>query len=317
MRTMFPHKAGPGWAIDCPAKLNLYLDVLGSRADGFHELETLLVPVRLCDQLRWEDSPNLAAKPTLRIRAMPQPSSASDESLPTGADNLVCRAVERLADSAGCEPRGTFELIKRIPTQAGMGGGSSNAAAALLLANAAWGIGYSHRRLSELAAEIGSDVPFFFSGGAAVCRGRGEQVEAVSALPRMHFVIAKPPASLSTAKVFDQWDRQRDPNVAGLNVAGRKSGSGGLQSLIEVLRHGALAQAGQWMLNTLESAAGAISPWIGRLRQALSEQGLYGSMMTGSGSACFGLARSATQARRIARLLSGRDLGNVVAASSC
>jgi 4-diphosphocytidyl-2-C-methyl-D-erythritol kinase len=311
MRTMFPHKAGSDWAINCPAKLNLYLDVLGSRTDGFHELETLLVPVRVCDQLRWKDSPDTRAKPSLRIRAKPHLGSATGESLSSGEDNLVCRAVKRLADSAGCQPRGTFELIKRIPMQAGLGGGSSNGAAALLLANAAWGIGYSHSRLSELAAEIGSDVPFFLSGGAAVCRGRGEQVEAVSALPRMHFVIVKPPASLSTAKVFDQWDRQYNPVGAE-----KRSGAGRLPALIEVLRRGALAQAGQGMLNTLEAAAGAISPWIGRLRQAFSEQGLCGSMMTGSGSACFGLARSAIQARRIARLLSGRGLGDVVATSS-
>jgi 4-diphosphocytidyl-2-C-methyl-D-erythritol kinase len=316
MRTMLPHKAGSGWAIDCPAKLNLYLDVLGSRTDGFHELETLLVPVRICDQLRWEDTPNLPAKPSLRIRELPHPCSATAESLSSGADNLVSRATERLAQAAGLEPRGTFELTKRIPMQAGMGGGSSNAAAALLLANAAWGVGYSRRRLAELAAEVGSDVPFFLSGGAAVCRGRGEIVEAVSGLPRLHFVIVKPPTSLSTAKVFDSWDQQRDAAVIETHVE-KHAGASGLNSLIEVLRNGALAQAGQWMVNQLESAAGAISPWILRLRQELSKQGLCGPMMTGSGSACFGMARSATQARRIARLLSGRNLGSVVATSSC
>jgi 4-diphosphocytidyl-2-C-methyl-D-erythritol kinase len=320
MRTMLPHKAGSGWAIDCPAKLNLYLDVLGSRTDGFHELETLLVPVRICDQLRWEDTSNLPAKPSLRIRALPHFCSATDEPLTSGEDNLVCRATERLAQAAGLEPRGTFELTKRIPMQAGMGGGSSNAAAALLLANAAWGIDYSRRRLAELAAEVGSDVPFFLSGGAAVCRGRGEIVEAVSGLPRLHFVIVKPPTSLSTAKVFDSWDQQRDAAVIEKRAekhVGKHAGASGLNSLIEVLRSGALAQSGQWMVNQLESAAGAISPWILRLRQELSKQGLCGSMMTGSGSACFGLARSATQARRIARLLSGRNLGSVVATSSC
>ncbi len=309
---MFPHKAGSAWEIDAPAKLNLYLDVLGSRADGFHDLETLLVPVRFYDQLRWVDSPNASSKPCLRIRNLPHVGSASTVPLTSGADNLVCRAVERLAQAAGREPHGTFELTKRIPMQAGLGGGSSNAAAALLLANAAWGIGYSRRRLAELAAEVGSDVPFFLDSGAAVCRGRGEIVQSVSALPRMHFVVVKPPASLSTAEVFARWDRQHDAAVVE-----RRSAAGGLETLIELLRRGALAQAGRRMWNRLESAAGAISPWIDRLRFELSKHGFCGQLMTGSGSACFGMARSATQARRVARLLTGKDLGNVVATSSC
>ena len=312
---MFPHKVGSAWEVQTPAKLNLYLDVLGSRADGFHELETLLVPVRICDQLRWEDSPNPTATPFLRVRDLLEIGSTSTTPLSTGADNLICRATERLAQAAGMEPRGTFELTKRIPVQAGLGGGSSNAAAALLLANAAWGIGYSRRRLAELAAEVGSDVPFFLNSGAAVCRGRGEIVEAVSALPRMHFVVVKPPASLSTAEVFAQWEQQRD--AAADETVERRSEAGGLGTLVELLRSGALAQAGQWMVNRLESAAAAMSPWIDRLRHELAGQSFCGQLMTGSGSACFGLARSATQARRVARLLSGKDLGSVFATSSC
>ena len=315
---MFPHKVGSAWEVYTPAKLNLYLDVLGSRADGFHELETLLVPVRICDQLRWEDSPNPTATPFLRVRDLLEIGSTSTVPLTTGADNLVCRATERLAQAAGMEPRGTFELTKRIPGPAGLGGGSSNAAAALLLANAAWGIGYSRRRLAELAAEVGSDVPFFLNSGAAVCRGRGEIVETVSALPRMHFVVVKPPVSLSTTEVFAQWEQQRDAAAGETDeTVERRSVASGLGMLVELLRSGALAQAGQWMVNRLESAAAAISPWIDRLRHELAGQSLCGQLMTGSGSACFGLARSATQARRVARLLSGKDLGSVFATSSC
>lgn len=303
---MFPHKIGSAWEIHAPAKLNLYLDVLGSRADGFHELETLLVSVRIYDQLRWEESSIPTAKPLLRIRNFLERSSISIPPLASGADNLVCRATERLAQAAGMEPHGTFELTKRIPMQAGLGGGSSDAAAALLLANAAWGIGYSRRRLAKLAAEVGSDVPFFLNYGAAICRGRGEIVEAVSALPRMHFVVVKPPASLSTAEVFSRWKQQPDA-----------AATSGLGSLVALLRSGALAQAGRWMVNQLEAAAAAISPWIDRLRYELAGQNFCGQLMTGSGSACFGLARSATQARRVARLLSGKDLGSVFATSSC
>jgi 4-diphosphocytidyl-2-C-methyl-D-erythritol kinase len=202
------------------------------------------------------------------------------------------------------EPRGTFDLYKRIPVQAGLGGGSSDAAAALVLANAAWGIDYSRGRLVEVAKDVGSDVPFFLSGGAAVCRGRGERVQRVPGLPRMHFVVVKPPASLSTAAVFEAWKEEA-------------SSRGGVATLIELLRSGALSQAGRWRMNRLAAAAAALSPWIERILGELAKQSLCGRLMTGSGSACFGVARSAWHARRVARLLSGKDLGSVFATSSC
>jgi 4-diphosphocytidyl-2-C-methyl-D-erythritol kinase len=209
-----------------------------------------------------------------------------------------------LAQAAGIEPQGTFDLYKRIPAQAGLGGGSSDAAAALVLANTAWGIGYPRERLAELAADVGSDVPFFLGDGAAVCRGRGERVQRVSGLPRLHFVVVKPPASLSTAAVFGAWKASGAP-------------PGGVATLIESLRGGALAEAGRRMANRLEMAAAALSPWIERILGVLAKQSLSGHLMTGSGSACFGLARSARHARRVARLLSGRELGSVFATSSC
>lgn len=301
---MFPHKIGSAWEVYAPAKLNLYLDVLGLRADGFHELETLLVPVRIYDHLRWCNVPNAQTKASLRLRWLTPASAPASAWRDAHTDNLVLRAAERLAQAAGMEPRGTFELTKRIPLQAGLGGGSSDAAAALVLANAAWGIGYCNQRLAELAAEVGSDVPFFLSGGAAVTRGRGEIVERVSGLPRMHFVVVKPPDGLSTAAVFGRWREQ--------SLSKR-----GLATLIELLRCGALAQTGRWMVNRLEAAAAALSPWIERVQRELAKQSFCGHLMTGSGSACFGMARSARHARRVARLLSGRDLGSVFATSSC
>jgi 4-diphosphocytidyl-2-C-methyl-D-erythritol kinase len=304
MRTMFPHKIGSAWEVHAPAKLNLYLDVLGSRADGFHELETLLVPVRIYDQLLWKASPSATSGASLRIRSFLQRGASETAPIDAGANNLVCRAAGRLAQASGIEPRGTFDLYKRIPVQAGLGGGSSDAAAALVLANAAWGIGYSLRRLAELAEEVGSDVPFFMSGGAAVCRGRGERVQPVAGLPPMHFVVVKPPASLSTAAVFGEWR----------HIAASR---GGLAMLIELLRGGALAQAGRRMVNRLEAAAASLSPWIERILGELAKQSLCGRLMTGSGSACFGVARSARHARRVAKLLSGKDLGGVFATSSC
>ena len=294
---MFPHRAGSAWEVFAPAKLNLYLDVLGLRTDGFHELETLLVPVRLYDQLRW----TAATEFSLQIRSQLPPDGA----LGSPSDNLVQRAAQHLAEAAGIQPHGSFELVKRIPVQAGLGGGSSDAAAALLLANEAWKIGYSRARLAELAADLGSDVPFFLQGTAAIGRGRGEILQPTTGLPRMHFVVVKPPVSLSTAEVFARCmpSEQIEP--------------GRIEKLIGALRRGALSEAGGWMFNRLGTAAVTITTWMDRVIAALSEQGCRGCLMTGSGSACFGLLRTAREARRVAGVLSGKDLGNVLAVASC
>ena len=154
---MFPDKAV--WEIFAPAKLNLYLEVLGPRADGFHALETLMLPVRVYDRLSWRGSGAAGADEyvadadeglSLRVRNLLPGSSHASHNPPLlgdDNDNLVLRAARLLAKTAGISPSGRFDLVKRIPIQAGMGGGSSDAAAALKLANAAWGIGYSQEQL--------------------------------------------------------------------------------------------------------------------------------------------------------------------------
>ena len=122
--------------------------------------------------------------------------------IPTGSDNLVVRALELLRERSGCEFGARVELAKRIPAAAGLGGGSSDAAAALRLANRGWKIHWSNDRLTEVAAEIGSDVPFFLEQGAAICRGRGERVERLPPIAPLHFVMVKPPVGLDTGEVY-------------------------------------------------------------------------------------------------------------------
>ena len=319
---MFPDKAFPDkavWEILAPAKLNLYLEVLGPRADGFHALETLMVPVRVYDQLSWHDvlSQNVDERLTLRIRNLLPGCSQSNPTLGDDNDNLVLRAARLLADTAGIAPSGRFDLIKRIPIQAGMGGGSSDAAAALLLANVAWKIGYSQEQLMPLAAQLGSDVPFFLgryfqSQGAAICRGRGELIEPVARLPKLHFVVAKPAAGLSTAEVFGHLP-ERTENDAELTASSYSR----LSELIARLQSGAIPAAASKMTNRLEAAAVRMAPWLNELRETFSEIGCLGHFMTGSGSAYVGVMRSAKQARSTARRLAARNLGNVFATSSC
>jgi 4-diphosphocytidyl-2-C-methyl-D-erythritol kinase len=317
---MFPRKAGSAWEIDAPAKLNLYLEVLGPPSEGFHPLETLMVPVRIYDQLSWSSGlPELSKasqatkssqtlRCSLQVRNLSTSGNPVCEPLSTAADNLVLRAAHRLAEVAGVEPFGQFELVKRIPMQAGLGGGSSDAAAALLVANEGWGVGYSRQRLMQIAADIGSDVPYFLTSGAALCRGRGEIIEPVAGLPRLNFIVVKPPIGLATSEVFSklQFDdcETRDPSHA-------------LSMLLKSLRQGAISEAGCWMKNRLESAAEQLTPWIGRLRQTFTKFGCHAHMMTGSGSSYVGIMRSARQARRVARQIACMKLGTVYATASC
>jgi len=305
---MFPHKVDSAWEIDAPAKLNLYLEVLGPPTEGFHSLETLMVRVRIFDRLRWSSNASGLSGCSLQIRNSSASGNSTYGSLTSGSENLVLKAADRLGQVAGVEPHGSFELVKRIPMQAGLGGGSSDAAAALLLANEGWGIGYSRQRLMEIAADIGSDVPYFLSSGAAVCRGRGELIEPVAGLPRLNFVVVKPPIGLSTAEVFSRLEfGSCEPRDASPAIA----------SLLASLRQGAISDAGRWMMNRLEPAAEQLTPWIKRLRQAFSKCGCYAHLMTGSGSAYVGVMRSAKQARRAARQIAGMDLGSVFATASC
>jgi len=313
------HKVGSRCGTLAPAKLNLYLEVLGPRADGFHPLETLMVPVRIYDQLFWQEGSPAASQEclTLRVRSLLPEVSDTDQLLGDGSDNLVLRAARLLAKNAGIAPRGRFDLFKRIPVQAGMGGGSSDAAAALLLANVAWRIGYSRRQLLPLAAQLGSDVPFFLSQGAALCRGRGELIEPVTRLPRLHFVIVKPTAGLSTAEVFG-----RLPQRAETGEARAKTSDERVSQLIGRLQSGDIAAACQAMTNRLEIAATQLAPWLGRLRAILMRLGCLGYFMTGSGSAYVGVMHSANQARYIARRLvnmnyrTGLNLESVFATSN-
>jgi 4-diphosphocytidyl-2-C-methyl-D-erythritol kinase len=294
-----------------PAKLNLYLEVLGRRADGFHELETLMVPVRLCDTLGVSRLPaGKDGQPgeidfALRFSGSPQ----DPQSIPSGKENLVVLALELFRERSGSQWGARVELVKRIPAAAGLGGGSSDAAAALGLANRVWDINWPGERLSEIGAELGSDVPFFVAGGAAVCRGRGERVEPLHHARPYHFVIVKPPADLSTADVYRvhaaSADTSRQPEPDGLQ---RVIGNGSSVAR----QHPRL-----WMRNRLQAAAASLSPWVDRLRSAFESLDFVHHQLSGSGSAYFGVCRHAQHARRLAAILRRRQLGLVYATRSC
>lgn len=291
-----------GWAVLAPAKLNLYLEVLGRRDDGYHEVETLVVPVRLFDELV------LRPIPAGFVLSLDSRLSAA-ELVPSDDTNLALRAARLLAERAGCEQGAAITLRKRIPVMAGLGGGSSDAAAALLAANAAWRLGWSIHRLSAVASEIGSDVPFFLAGGAAICRGRGEQVTPLALPAGMPCVIVQPPAGLATPDVYARVDLRATPTPA--QSASR------LGSLLAGLLVGDWRGLAHGLRNRLQSAATQISPWVDRLAHAFRRLPFIAHQLTGSGSAYFGLCRHLRQARALADVLASQQLGQVFVSSAC
>ena len=279
-------------SLQARAKLNLSLAVLAKRPDGFHEIESLMVPVTLHDTLTIRTSDYSDVRLTVRFggRLLEPAAAVLRRDVPTDDSNLVVRAVRLLAAEAG-QTRGLeVDLVKEIPSGAGLGGGSSDAAAALVGAAEAWGIDWPRSRLATLAAQLGSDVPFFLEGGPAIASGRGERLVAVSGMPALHAGIACPAAGLSTAAVYARCT----PDVGQRGAAER---------LAAALVAGDLPAAFTAMHNTLEPPARALAADVGRLLDAMTAAGAVRPMLTGSGSACFALARSEPEARATAARL--------------
>jgi 4-diphosphocytidyl-2-C-methyl-D-erythritol kinase len=280
------------------AKLNLSLAVLARRDDGFHEIESLVAPVTLHDtvEVRSAEEPGIR----LRVRFAGGLATAAGSVLatdvPTDATNLVVRAARALAAAAGIAPDDgagpglEIDLVKRIPSGSGLGGGSSDAAAVIVAAARVWGIDWPRDRLAVIGGRIGSDVPVFFAGGAAIMGGRGERVEPVRGIPTLHAVIARPAAGLSTAAVYARCT----PDPARRGDAAR---------LAAALAAGRLRGAMPLMHNALQDAARGLCPEVGRLLDAFVGAGAAHPLLTGSGSACFALVRSATESRLVAARL--------------
>jgi len=311
-----PGRSQPGpdqpLLVHTPAKLNLFLEVLGKRHDGFHELETLMMTVSLYDTLVFTEEASeevrlhchdamfsgprhSSAGSALRQNATEGTTGCRD--VPDGRDNLAVRAAELLRSKTGCRRGILIDLYKRIPVAAGLAGGSSDAAAVLFALNRVWQLDLSRSELQQIASEIGSDVSFFLNPqSAAICRGRGEIIEPLSLPARLHFVIAKPPGGLSTADVFRHCrmqDRTR-----------------GVGSLVDSLKCGDLQTAGQQLWNSLQSPAEELSPDVRRLKADFSGKNYMGYLMSGSGTAFFGVCRQHREARTAAARISAHSRGS-------
>ena len=285
---MIVRSIADGVEVLAPAKLNLFLEVLGRRPDGYHEIESMMVAVNLHDTLTFTDDP--LGEISLRC---------NDPALPVGGDNLVVKAAERLRASADSLRGARIVLHKAIPAQAGLGGGSSDAAATLVALDRLWDLQTPPERLDALAGEIGSDVAFFMHAPAAVCRGRGEQVESVPLKEVYHFVLVCPPVGMSTPDVYRQVVPPARPRPIG--------------TIMDALAYGGSTELGRSLFNRLQPIAESIKPELTRVRDALASLGslLDGSIMSGSGSAYFGLCRTLAAARHAADILDPLGLGCV------
>ena len=268
-----------------PAKLNLYLRVLGRRADGYHELETLFERIDLADELTFTPQPHGITV------------STDDPTLDCGPDNLVTKAARLLQQTFGIAQGAAIRLRKRIPIASGLGGGSSDAATALLGLNRLWGLGLSTERLRDLAAPLGSDVPFFIEPHpVAIGRGRGERCESLTGrLPTLWHVLIVPPVRLSTQAIYEGFD------------ASQKLGRGLTESTalltmcVHALRNGSLGELAKGLASDLEPEAIRRCPVIRAIQTCLREGGCVGTLTSGSGPAVFGLCQDAAHARQAAR----------------
>ncbi len=276
--TMLDSRTGDGSArftLHAPAKVNLFLELVARRPDGYHDLRTLMVAVSLADELAFAPAPH----GEFRL-------SCSDPRLDAGPGNLVAKAAALLQRTTGCDAGAAVRLTKAIPLEAGLAGGSSDAAAALIGLNRLWGLGLGADKLRPLAAELGSDVAFFLRPPAAWCTGRGEVVEPLKLGRRLHLVLVCPQFGLSTAAVY------RESVVPAEPLSG--------DEIRRAVVAGDVDAIGRYLHNRLQEPAAQLRPELVEWLERLAALNPAGRLMSGSGSTVFALARDYRDAVRIA-----------------
>lgn len=259
------------------AKINLDLRILGSRPDGYHDLRTTFQSLALCDQV------------TVTKRKGPFVITCDAPNIPTDRRNLVWKATSLLS-RVGSRRRGglrdlSIHIHKRIPVEAGLGGGSADAAVTLLALTRLWNLELDAATLSRIGARLGADVPFFFVGGTALGLGRGDDIYPLADLPTVHVVVLRPTFGVSTVDAYSWFDQEkRRPR----RDQAQRPSPPGWPAWASTLR------------NDLEGPVTRHHPTIARIRQSLLDAGARVAAMSGSGSAVFGMFERAEAARRTA-----------------
>lgn len=273
------------------AKINLTLDVTGKREDGFHTLDTVMQSVSLWDDVELTKT----EKPGVFLLC-------SESYLPVDLKNTAYRAAQEFFHRCGLEGEGVaITLEKRIPSRAGMGGGSADAAAVLRGLNEMYGAGLKVDQLADLGAKVGADVPFCVYGGACRCGGTGEKLEPVTPLPECFLTICKPPAGMSTPRAYALLDQYPQSRVRAT------------PKMIEALEAGDLRLIGKRLANRFDETMRLMQ--VRAVKKTMLSAGAFGAMMTGSGSAVYGIFDTQKKAENCASLLAGK--GEVFVVRPC
>jgi len=262
--------------VDARAKVNLFLRVLGRRPDGYHELETLMVPITLADRLELHAHAGSGDFRTLSFSLVVRGEQHLINGVPSDESNLVARAAAGLAEAAGVRGFADVLLEKRIPSAAGLGGGSADAAATLLALNDLWGLGLSDEALIEVASSVGSDVPALLAGAGVLAKGRGELIERVD-VPPYEWSIVTLPFGISTAEGFGWWDEDRGPTGPDP------------EPVLLAARAGDVSALGPLLFNDLEEPVCRRHPEVREAKHRLLGAGAAGAIMCGSGPTVAGL----------------------------
>ena len=270
------------------AKINLGLDVVRRLPNGYHEVRMIMQTVGICDVL------------TFRKAAAGIQLVVDNEELPTDGNNLICKAAKLLLESAGIEAGVSITLEKHIPIAAGMAGGSTDAAAALLGINELYEIGYGVDKLKELGVKIGADVPYCIQGGTALAEGIGEVLSALPTPPACHLVIAKPDINVSTKFVYENLkanELESHPDINGM---------------IKALETGDLKGVTERLGNVLETVTVPAYPIIDEIKQSMMDAGAEGALMSGSGPTVFGIFTNLENAKQAAQTIADAGLAKQV-----
>ena len=267
------------------AKINLGLDVLGRRENGYHDVRMIMQSVYLYDEVKLEktEGPGIGVVSNLSF-------------LPTGEGNIAYKAAQLLKDEFQIDEGIKITLNKHIPVAAGLAGGSSNAAAVLFGVNRMFRLGLSKRDLMERGVRLGADVPYCIMRGTVLAEGIGEELSVLPPMPKCTVLIAKPPVSVSTKVVYEALDAKEitdHPDIDGI---------------IEGLKDNSLEKVASCMGNVLEQVTVPIHPAIDQIKREMKEAGALNAMMSGSGPAVFGLFKTRTVAREAQRRIREKSL---------
>jgi 4-diphosphocytidyl-2-C-methyl-D-erythritol kinase len=265
-----------------PAKINLLLDVLRKRDDGYHEVEMVMTMVDLADRLEMQELP----RDTIMI-------TSQAGYIPLDEKNLAFQAAKLIKERYGVRTGVYIHLDKRIPVAAGLAGGSSDAAAALRGLNRLWRLGLTDEELQKLGAELGSDVPFCMTGGTAIARGRGEKLEPIAGPPPCWVVLAKPPIHVSTQDIYGKLKVQEIKNHPSL------------PDMLQAIRNRSFAELCSSLGNVLEEVTMRLYPEVRQIRECMQRLGADGVLMSGSGPTVFGLVQKQSKVARIYNGLRG------------